>query len=356
MLINDYIIHEDLCNFKCEYCLGDELDDDYRNQINGAEKKLEKRSYSSISQKVMEQLEKYETYVDTDILQLSGGELFMIDGIIELIKAKSPHYKSIYILTNGYLLDEKLIEELSKIPNLIIGLSLDGHTLEMNSYRFKNEKILNKILDNLKTIIHHSIPLMVNSVLHKKNIKPYKSFLHYLASLSADICVMPISVRGNRAKYFCIEDSDLHLLADIANDQPLHKKLNIIPKYFEELYHILKSGKKRTGCWIPLVATEMFNTGNITPCPLYWVKDIGNIDTDNAEEIFSKIGEDSIYELLVKKPVRVPFCKKCFSSYDLINLYFEGEIDLKELAKVPIFNSEEILNKIKDLRGKYVSE
>jgi len=356
LLINDYIIHENLCNFRCAYCLGDDLDDSYRNNINSKESKAQKINFSSLENKVFNQLNTYEKFVKAEVLQLSGGEIFLIQDIVKLIKKKAPDYRYIYILTNGYPLDDQIIGELSDISNLVLGFSLDGHTISMNTYRFNNNSVLERILKNLKSVIKHSIPLIINSVLHDKNIKNFKEFLLYLSELSQTVCPLPIALRGKRAEQFKIAESDLDILLDIGTDEELSNRLiNIIPYYFKALYEHLATQKKQIGCWIPNVATEMFHTGDVSPCPLFWIDNIGNIEKENPEAVFSKIMDHKIYKLLVRKPVRLEFCQKCFSSYDLINLFFESLIPLDELKKVPIFSDQYMLDKIQELKNKYVN-
>lgn len=347
MLMSDYIIHEDLCNFKCEYCLGDEVSSDYNNIINSTVSIDQKCKFTN---ELSSALDIYEFHVDADILQISGGELFLIKNIIELIKLKSSLYKKIYILSNGFLLNQQLIEQLSLINNVVIGISLDGHTLEMNTYRFKKVEILNIILQNISLLTKNSIPVVINSVLHDKNTKDFKDFMYYLADVSSDICVLPISIRGERAARFRANSQDFEILLNIAQDTELTKIVNFVPAYFEALYYQLKNKKKSIGCWVPLFATELFHTGELSPCPLYWLSSLGNIRTSDAENIINKIGNDKIYRLLVRKPVRMSFCHNCFSSYDLINLYFQDKLPIEFLKRIPFYNHVDILQNITDLK------
>jgi len=166
---------------------------------------------------------------------------------------------------------------------------------------------------------------------------------------------LPIALRGEHGGEFKIAQKDLDILLDIATEQQLSGRLNIIPYYFKALYEHLVTGKKQIGCWVPNLASEMFDTGDVGPCPLFWIENIGNIEKEHPETVFSKIMNHRIYKLLVRKPVRLEFCQQCFYSYDLMNLFFESLIPLDELKKVPIFNDPTILNKLQDFKNRYVN-
>jgi len=171
LLINDYVIDAKLCNLKCTYCLCD-----HKCNTHLKESKVQKVKFSSIENKIFNQLNTYEQFIQAEILQLSGGEIFLIQDIVQLLQKKATDYRCIYVFTNGHPLNDKIIAELSHIPNLVLGFSIDGHTLSMNSYRFDRESIFKRIMKNLETVIEHNIPVIINSVLHDRNIKDFKQF------------------------------------------------------------------------------------------------------------------------------------------------------------------------------------
>ena len=106
ILMTDYIVHEKLCNFRCKYCLGNETG-----------KEREKLSSKETCKVVYEDGCQIETTLNTveeeihaEVLQISGGELFMIQNIDEFLIKKSKKYEKVIVLTNGCLLNEEIID------------------------------------------------------------------------------------------------------------------------------------------------------------------------------------------------------------------------------------------------------
>jgi len=120
------------CNLSCTYCSTD-TSDYLKNNTN-----YQADNVNSV-------LSKSRQIIDTKILQIvGGGEIFLIDQFENWVLEQASYYTTVFILTNGVLASEKQIDFLAQIPNIHFGLSLDGHRLEMNHYRFKKKKYLKK--------------------------------------------------------------------------------------------------------------------------------------------------------------------------------------------------------------------
>jgi len=78
-------------------------------------------------------------------------------------------YSTVFILTNGVSVCEKRIDFLAQITNLHFGLSLDGHDLKMNHYRFKNKTTFDKVMSNFNKLGQSSVPVQINMVMHDLN-------------------------------------------------------------------------------------------------------------------------------------------------------------------------------------------
>lgn len=349
VIISDYIIHENLCNFRCKYCLGKDLKEDSRNLINSYEENNKRVKYESNCD-IERTINTYEKYINAEIFQLSGGELFMIENISDFIEDKSKRYEKVVILTNGFLLNETVIKQLAKYKNIVFGISLDGHTLEMNSYRFQSENTLKRIVENIKLLIKYDSAILINMVLHNKNIDYIKEFLYYLSNLSNKIAVFPAILRGTASDVYNYSEEKAEILLDIAEDNELVARLSIVPEYFREMYNVCKSGFKSFNCYTSMFSTEMFHNGELVCCPLNWIKIIGNIVEDSPDEVFNKFGNDEIYHLLRKKSKGFKACKYCLSHYDVINMYLEDIIDLNTIKKVSFLNTPKIIEKIEFLK------
>lgn len=76
--------------------------------------------------------------------------------------------------------------------------SIDGYNYEMNSYRVSNEKMSNRILDNLRCCLENGIKVEVQMVLHDRNIEHIKEYADYLFQYSKEgyyIKLIPFPVR-----------------------------------------------------------------------------------------------------------------------------------------------------------------
>lgn len=340
VIINDFIINEKVCNFKCKYCLSNDLPDAEKEYINTVNSAL--NGELDVVEKAMIVLDIYESYMDADVLQISGGEVFLNEGILRLITKKSEKYKYVYILTNGYLIDEHIASILSDVGNVIIGISLDGHTLDMNSYRFNNHNTFDVIVKNMDLLYQNSIPIIVNPVIHNRNTKNLHEFLAYLANVFPGVGVFPIALRGEGVKKFKPSIDDLHILNDIASDDGLQNRLRVLPIYFEELYKAMTGMPNTRRCMVPNFTTELFDSGALFPCPLFWIGGLGNIISEPPSEIFEKIRGNKIYSILTKHSGFIPFCRDCFTSYSLFNLYLTGAISENQLKVVPYLDYNEI--------------
>jgi MoaA/NifB/PqqE/SkfB family radical SAM enzyme len=81
--------------------------------------------------KLNRMLDIMEENFDIPILKISGGEIFLVNGIIDLFEDRASHYTVLQALTNGTLLNEEKVARMAEIKNLQVQFPLDGHTLDM---------------------------------------------------------------------------------------------------------------------------------------------------------------------------------------------------------------------------------
>ncbi|MEW6606876.1 MAG: radical SAM protein [bacterium] len=361
LLVNDFVIREDICNSRCEYCLiGDSSIKEDRSvkRTNGIvrfdPKKIKEpllyQPGTPLKIRIDKVLNIMEDYTHTSILKISGGEVFLIKNIIGLLEDRHTHYSNVQVLTNGTLLNREIVKRLADIPSMNVQFTIDGHTLEMNSYRVKTQTLQDKLMKNLDLLIEYKIPVEINCVLTNKNTENLDKFVEYLLRYEGKLILLPYPVRGTaKSKYFPLPEQ-LKGIEKLIENYTLYQ--GVLPPliYLSSLLEYLIRRKRVLKCSLPLCMFQLFDDGIITPCVNMWTVILGNILNEKPEPVFDKIGKEKIYNLMLTDEPSTPFCKQCFTPWDVINLYFQGEIPLEVLCEMPLYAKEEIKKKLERLK------
>ena len=242
------------------------------------------------------------------------------------------------MLTNAVLLDEPFLKQLKEIPNICLQISLDHHTLSGNEYRTPNNHLLTQILDHLEIAVNAGIPIEINCVLHNKNTHRLLSFAEYLMRFEGRAVLFPYPIRGSQNPYFRVSKDQLcGVEALLDNYAKLQKTLP--PKvYLQSLVDFMKTGQRSVPCRLPQIAIGSFDDGRITPCANYWFKNLGNILTDPPLRVLDSVCSDRFYTVLSKHGEALETCRKCFTPWEILNLYFEGLLSLAEVCALPLYS------------------
>lgn len=364
LIINDFVVYEDVCNANCEYCLSDgaklkeersiDRKEGYLQFVRKPKDKMVYKKGSFLYLKLNSVLDKMEARFDTAILKISGGEILMIDGILDFIQERASHYATVQVLTNGILLNEEKIRFLASIPNVQVQFPLDGHTLEMNICRISSQKMQEHLLKNLDLLSQYNIPVEINCVLTHRNIDNIPEYLDYLLKYETKLMVFFLPVRFKPAERLFPFPDQIERFGRIIDCYPKYK--NILPPllYLEKAYQYLKTNKREIGCALPLAIIQSFDDGVVTPCANRWTTVLGNIEKEDHNEVLSKFGEDKIYKIMVRDPVRLPFCKQCYTPYDLINFYLFNLMDNEEIKKIALFNHEKVIKNLELIKKNFI--
>lgn len=101
-------------------------------------------------------------------VSLIGGEVFMRPDWSMIVKALTDRGVRVSIITNGYLLSDRLISELKKVRIESVAVSLDGPEEIHDSYRQKGS--FQRAIQTVDVLIQNNIPVSVISTLHNKNV------------------------------------------------------------------------------------------------------------------------------------------------------------------------------------------
>lgn len=340
LLFYDLVIREDLCNLHCDYCLTNTS-------------KLHKENIRTLENVYLEDNELGKTLhelndsmhsnFDISILKISGGELFAIKNIMNYIKKIANEYDAIQIISNGTLLNLDLIKQLKEIPKLCMQLSVDCHLLEGNRYRSKSEKTLNKVLENIQLLIQYQIPIEINCVLTDRNIPYIEEFVKYLVGLDAkQLVVVPFPVRGRERNQYFPKSNMLDGLKNVIENYDKYQSVLPPKLYLDNLYQFIEKGTRKGQCYIPQIAVGGFDNGTLTPCPNYWFDCAGNLLDKESFDIEEYYKTSKLYSILKRKNIALDVCKTCFTPWELLNNYLNGEITIDELSKLSIYNMKKV--------------
>lgn len=352
LLFNDFVVKPDKCNFKCKYCLSNEasiLQDTVQEQKEEMEEALVYQDCSVLKSRLDKVMERFSSIFDSCILRISGGELFLIRNIEEFLK-KRKEYETIQIITNGSLLTKERLESLKNIGKCQLHISLDGVTYEQNNYRVQNEKQHNHLIQNLERAVSYGFDIEVGSVLTNANTGTYREFLEYLKQFQGKVKAYPFPIRGEVRNSFYPTDTDKENYMSIIEDYEDFKDV-LPPKGFIEETIQIFNGKRMLRCRIPSVMVQLFDNGDITPCPNSWTSIVGNVLENGNKEIMDKMEMEKMYKLFLQKRPRLECCLNCLTSLDVVNLFFEQKISLDEITSIPLYSgikTKKLLSELAD--------
>lgn len=338
--INDFVVKENVCNMHCKYCLtGTSVFKDNKSRKNQENGNVMLYTECSELQKNMDIVtESIFNTLGISVLKVSGGEILLVNGIIDYIRKHAPKYKKVQILTNGVLLKPYFLNQLKEIENVCIQISIDHHTIEGNEYRTSTIDKLNHILKNLDHAVHSKIPIEINCVLHDKNTHLLSNFADYLMKYKGNIILFPFPVRGENKYNFYPNANQLFGIEKLINQYADYQEI-LPPKiYLEYLLRFLQNGKREISCIFPKIAIGSFDDGNITPCANYWFTSLGNVLNENPQIVFEKINSDKIYSILTHDRHRPIECTQCFTPWEILNLYAIGKLSVSDLKRLPIYS------------------
>jgi len=162
------------CNLRCKHC----YQDDFSNKSD-----LNLTDLKKISDNFTSTLEKWAKRA---CIHLTGGEPLLKKELFPLLEYlnQNPWISELGIITNGLLLDHKIIHKFSEFPKLKkIKISLDGATPETNDL-IRNEKTFSKVIENLLGIINYkNFEIFLMFTVMKKNLGDLTSFFELSKNL-----------------------------------------------------------------------------------------------------------------------------------------------------------------------------
>lgn len=345
LLGNDLVINEDSCNLSCSYCL--------TGQSNFKKKHAEKRTFrtpyrdqysegSALKARLDGILERYDARFDPMLLKITGGEVFLVEGIETFIEACLSRYERVIVQTNGTLITPAQLERLSGCDGLIYQLSLDCHLYEGNVYRVCDERQHRNVLACAEALLSSGPSVEVYCVLNDRSSNHVLAFARWLQRHAPHAKLYPFPVRGPaRGRYQVGENQVRYVEALLEAFDELQESLP--PRaYVEKLVQFSRGRRKEGACHVPRFIASTFSDGAVTACPNIWFSELGNILGDDWPQFSMRMGESGLYKALLGPRRRLDACVGCMTPWDILTLFVEGHITWDELCKDRVYGARRI--------------
>jgi len=252
-------------------------------------------------------------------VSLIGGEVFMREDWIEIVKALTSNKIKVCIITNGFLFSENIISTLKDCHIESVAVSIDGPEQVHDKYRQSGS--YQRAMRAIEVLTENSIPVSVISTLNKENVRYLSPFYDTLVNYPIFAWqLQACSPMGNAANGGIDIDFDFGEVIDFVKskmyDAPFMMGIADNIGYYTEDEGYLRgnlSGKGFfRGCRAGLTNIGIDSVGNVKGCEsLYDDRFIeGNLRNQSLKEIWNN-PENFAYNRKFSYDMLTGKCKSC---------------------------------------------
>ncbi|MFE0530369.1 radical SAM protein [Micromonospora sp. SD19] len=338
---NDLVVNEDSCNLSCTYCLTGQsnLKESHNEQLIFGPPVKDRFTPGSLLGTRLPLIDKrIDQTFGVPLLKVTGGEIFLVAGIMDFLREQAAHHEVLVVQTNGVLVREEHLAEFAAWGNVVLQVSLDSHLHTGNSYRVATESLHGKTMRHIEAILDSGLPVEIYSVLNDRSVVEMEQFAEWLTAHEHKPVYFPFPVRGPDAEQFKVRtDQVAHIERFV---ERYDEFATILPPmaYFKRLLSFYHNGKRIFRCHLPRLVISTFSDGMVTPCPNIWFSNMGSMIEDGYAKSLEDVGTSAMYQALLAPRPRLKACHGCFTPWDTLSMYFEDEITLDELCAAPTYS------------------
>ena len=278
------------CNLSCSFC--------YSSASNGDFTELDTTEMLSIICQ-MHELNVLE-------VQIEGGEPFLRQDLDILLREIKKRYVRIRLLTNGTVLNRKVMSTIAEIFNSddVVQISIHGHDERTHDYNVGTVGAFSKVEAFLNLAECMEIPIRASCVVSNKNIGSLREIVEYLSKFRCveNFVMQPIIPVG-RGDIDAIVPSiklllEYYKLSKIDTPMQLSMLLGHAYDIPEFARYVLENGiqETRVFCAASRARLHIDEKGNVYPChflayPAFY---LGNIQEQTIEEIWSGVANRKV--------------------------------------------------------------
>jgi MoaA/NifB/PqqE/SkfB family radical SAM enzyme len=357
-VVNDLVIQEDTCNLACEYCLTGQSqfkEDHTLQKIFDPPRHLTCEPGTELHRRLAGVLEGVGVQ-DVPVVKISGGEVLLIRGIMGFVQELGRRYETVVILTNGIPLSESRVDELQAMQKVVLQISLDASRYRGNSYRVQNETIHQALMQRIHRLLASGLPVEIYLVLNDRSIEEFENTCEDLARYGDHVTLFPFPVRGPQRQRFLPRPDQYEGFFRVLDQADRFGGLLPSEPYRQRLQQFFREGGRGFRCHLPRIAFTSFDDGAVTSCPNIWFNHVGNILDDAPAAVMSSLAESRFRRLLLADRPRIDACKACYTPWDPVSLYFDGQMTLAELAEVPVYRGPRTQERLQQIRDVYLQQ
>ncbi|MFC5719505.1 radical SAM protein [Streptomyces gamaensis] len=357
MIGNDLVINEDSCNLSCTYCLTGQSNLKESHSLQLIFEPPKRDSYapdSPLGRRVDTVADRLREHFDLPLLKVTGGEIFLVRGIMDFLEEQARKYEVLVIQTNGVLVREDHLERFRSWGNTVLQVSLDSHLHHGNSHRVQSADLHRKVVAAVSRILGSGLPVEIYAVLNDRSVTEISAFAEWLGGFANPPVCFPFPVRGPDAERFRVRPEQLHHVEELAGRYEEFAAVLPPRAYFDRLTRFYREGRRTFRCHLPRLVVSTFSDGMVTPCPNIWFSDMGNALEDDWQRTLRRLGTTGMYQALLAPRPRLSACHGCFTPWDTLSMYFEDEITLDELCAAPTYAPPRIRESIRRAKDDYL--
>ncbi len=299
------------CNLRCKHC-----------NTSSTWNLEEELSFDEIK-RVLDQLKEEKIFN----LNLFGGEPFYYPRIYEFLELLDDYPMRVTILTNGTLIDEKVVRHLKKMKFLdIIQISIDGSSAEVHDWQ-RGEGSFSKAIQAAKLLLKDEFSVKIKAIINKHNYTDIENMVKLALSLGlkdmdfgdavecgkAAVYASDMRLEGEVHKYIMSEMFRLKReYPDFHFGGTLAQKMEMLTDFYEG-----GPGKGDRGTFSTCPAAQNMlsirSDGKVVPCSAFWTLVCGDVRENSLKDIWNNSDIFKEIRLLAEESLssHKAECKKC---------------------------------------------